>query len=372
MAAAKDYYRILGVERNASLDDIKKVYRKLARKYHPDLNPGDKAAEERFKDINDAYAILGEPEKRKEYDRFGTAGPFGQSPSGARGRSPGGYGGGGGQGFSTFDFDFGDVFGDLFGTATGRGRAAARRGSDIVAEVEITLKEAFTGITRRMSYRREIPCDACSATGVEHFEACRSCRGSGKLHVSKGFFRVAERCSECRGSGRRNVRTCSRCSGLGKTFAEETVNVKIPQGVDEGSLVKLRGKGNAGVGGAPAGDLRLKVRLAPHDFFERKGDDIHLMLPITFVEAALGAKVDIPTIDGSTTMTIPPSTQGGQKFKLKGKGMSKPGSSGGGRGDMYVLAEIAVPKKLDKAAGDAVRAIEAAYTEDPRKGFRER
>ena len=357
MAAVKDYYKILGVEKKAGLDDIKKAYRKLARKYHPDLNPGDKSAEQKFKDLSEAYAVLSDDEKRKEFDNYG------RSPFGA------GAGGGAGQTYSTFDFDFGDIFGDIFGRTGGGGarQAAFRQGADIASPVEVTLEDAFRGVTKRMTYKREMPCNRCGATGGESSEYCPRCQGTGKTHISKGFFRVADRCSECGGTGRKTTKVCTDCSGMGKTFASGSVNVRIPAGVDTGSSVKLRGKGNGGLGGAPAGDLRLKVSVRPHELFDRSGDDIHIKLPITFPEAALGAKVRVPTIDGSTMMTIPEGTQGGRKFKLTGKGFARPG--GRSRGDMYVTAVIAVPEKLGSEEREAVRRLASAYAEDPRKGL---
>ncbi len=369
MSAVKDYYKILGVEKGTGLGEIKKAYRKLARKCHPDLNPGDKGAEKRFKDLSEAYAVLSDKDKRAEYDNFGRS-PF----DGAGGFSPfgqgaGGFGGSGGQAYSSYDFDFGDVFGDIFGRA-GAGAGARgpqsvfRRGADIAASVEVSLEEAFSGVTKRMTFRRDIPCTSCGATGVESSEFCAACQGTGKTHISKGFFRVADRCASCGGTGRKTTKICGACSGMGKNFSTETVNVKIPAGVDNGSSVKLRGKGNGGLGGAPPGDLRLKVSVRPHELFERTGDNVNIRLPLTFPEAALGAKVEVPTIDGATMMTIPQGTQGGQKFKLSGKGFTRPG--GRSRGDMYVTTVIIVPGKMDKAGREAAESLKGSYKDDPR------
>ena len=364
MSAGKDYYKTLGVEKSSSADEIKKAYRKLARKCHPDLNPGDKVAEEKFKSASDAYSVLSDAKKRKEYDQFGSS-PF--EGGGFGGRGPGGFAGA--QSYSNFDFDFGDIFGDVFGQTGAGGRttqAAFRRGSDIAVHAEVSLKEAFEGVTRRMTYKRELPCSACGAAGVESSDPCPACRGTGRTHVSKGFFRVADRCGTCSGTGRRSTNRCVHCSGIGKTFAEEVVNVRIPAGVDNGSSVKLRGKGNGGLGGAPAGDLRLKISVNPHELFERTGDNINIKLPLTFGEAALGAKINVPTIDGSTVMTVPPGTQGGQKFKLTGKGFAKKSSSTT-RGDMLITVQIVVPTGLDEKSRGLVEGIEGAYKEDPRK-----
>ncbi len=367
MSAAKDYYKALGVEKSAGVDEIKKSYRKLARKSHPDLNPGDKGAEKRFKDLSEAYAVLSDKDKRSEYDNYGRS-PF-DSAGGANPfrQGAGGFGGAGQQSYSNFDFDFGDVFGDIFGQsgASSRGpQSAFRKGADIASSVEVSLEEAFEGVTKRMTYKRELPCNRCGATGVESSEFCPRCQGTGRTQVTKGFFRVADQCGECGGTGRKTIKICPDCVGKGKTFASESVNIKIPAGVDTGSSVKLRGKGNGGLGGAPAGDLRLKITVRPDELFERTGDDINIKLPLTFPEAALGAKVEVPTMDGSTMMTIPEGTQGGQKFKLKGKGFTRPG--GRLRGDMYVITQIVIPKKLDKPARDLAMSIKDSYKDDPR------
>ncbi len=349
MAKVKDYYDILGVKKDTGAEEIKRAYRKLARKYHPDLNPGDKKAEEKFKEASEAYAVLGDPKKREEFDNFGRS-PFEGMDFGAREFRGG------------FDFGFGDIFGGGF---EGAGPRAAR-GADILASVEVTMDEAFSGVTRRMNISREVSCAPCGGTGVESSTVCTKCKGSGRIQTSKGFFRVATSCTECGGTGRKVTRVCPACKGQGRTFATETTNVRIPAGVDDGAIMRLRGKGNGGAGGGPPGDLRLKVAVKPHLLFERKGPDIYLKLPVTFGEAALGAKVEVPTMDGRTMMTLPPGTQGGQRFKLTGKGFTR---AGGGRGNMYVEAAIVVPRKLDRRAKDAVRELEAAYGEDPRKGM---
>ena len=363
MAGVKDYYEALGLKKDATEDEIKKAYRKLARKYHPDLNPGDKSAEEKFKDISEAYAVLSDPKKRQEYDNYGST-PFGAGGfdfsqfSGA-----GGFGGGGAGGF-----DFADIFGDIFGQTTRGSQSIFRRGADITASIEVSMGDAYEGVTKKMTYRREEPCAPCGGTGIESSSVCAKCMGSGKIHTSKGFFKVSDRCPECGGTGRRITKVCPSCMGQGKKQTTETINVKIPAGVDTGSTVRLRGKGNAGVGGGQPGDLRLRITVEPHRLFERKGDDLYLSLPLTFPEAALGAKVDVPTMEGSTRMTIPPGTQGGQRFKLSGKGFSRAGSASS-RGDMYVTVNITVPKKMDRDAEQAADRLRAAYTEDPREGF---
>lgn len=356
--AVKDYYQILGISRDASQDDIKKAYRKLARKYHPDLNPGDKTAEEKFKEINEAYAVLGDPQKRAEYDRSGTT--FEQFA--------------GFEGFKGFDFgetfDFGDIFGDIFGNMGGTRFGAEphyAKGEDILMGIELTLEEAFTGVTRPISITRAVNCDTCSGTGAESSQTCPACRGTGKIQISKGFFKIAQTCAECRGTGRKITSLCKKCGGRGKTVYTEAVKVKIPAGVDNGSIVKLRGMGNAGVGGGPAGDMLLEITIRPHPVFKRKGDDISVQLPVTFGEAALGAKIEVPTIDGTAVMKLPPGTQGGQRFKLAGKGFVSPKSKH--RGDEYVDIKIAVPTNIPENANEAIKAIESLYKENPRKGM---
>lgn len=351
-ATVKDYYQILSVSKDASQDEIKKAYRKLARKYHPDLNPGNKAAEEKFKEINEAYAVLGDSQKRAEHDRAGTT--FEQFTDF--------------KGFEGFDFsktfNFGDIFGDVFGTKFDDGRHYAR-GEDILARVELSLEEAFTGVTRPLSITRTIGCDACGGTGAESSQTCPACKGTGKTQTSKGFFKIAQTCTDCRGTGRKVTSVCKKCSGRGKTVYTETLKVKIPAAVDNGSIVKLKGMGNAGTGGGTAGDLLLEITIKPHPVFKRKGDDIYLQLPVTFGEASLGAKIEVPTIDGTAVMKLPAGTQGGQRFKLSGKGFISPKTKQ--RGDEYVDINIAVPKDIPESAKEAINKIDALYKESPRK-----
>lgn len=352
MAAVKDYYETLGLSRGAGADEVKKAFRRLARKYHPDLNPGDKAAEEKFKEINEAYAVLGDAKKREDYDRFGKT-PFGA------GVPPPNY-------EEMFEFGFGDIFSDIFGGA--RARPEAVRGADLATGLEVSLDEAFTGATRRMTVSREVPCGACRGTGVESTVSCPRCKGTGQVATTRGFFRLSQTCAECRGTGRKVTKACKPCGGRGGIPKSETVNVKIPPGVETGSTVRLRGMGNAGAGGGPPGDLRIRISVRPHKLFERKGNDIYLRLPVTFGEAALGAKIEVPTIDGSAVMTLPSGTQGNQRFKLSGKGFRPP--DGGQRGDMFVDIAIAVPKDFDAKAKEAVMELERAYGESPRAGFK--
>ena len=358
MAAIKDYYEVLGLKRDAGVAEVKRAYRKLARKSHPDLNPGDKAAEERFKELNDAYAVLSDPKKKEQYDRYGAAGfpgaeAWGGGPQFEQEAAFGGLGG------------FGDIFGDILGT--GRRGPEVYRGSDLATGLEITLHEAFAGTKRKMTLMREVACTGCAGTGAKETAQCAACGGSGKVQSSRGFFKMAHQCPECGGAGRKTTVACMQCAGQGRILKRESVNVKIPAGIDRGSTVKLRGKGNDGHGGGPPGDLRIRISLARHKLFERKDDDVYLKLPVTFGEAALGAKIKVPTIDGTAVMSVPEGTQGGQRFKLRGKGFSVLGTKA--RGDMFVEIQVAVPKGLGDAEREALGLVESAYVESPRKGL---
>ena len=355
-SAVKDYYELLGVSKDASQDEIKKAYRKLARKYHPDLNPGDKASEQKFKEINEAYSILGDEKKKAEYDRFGKT-PFEAGGPWFEGARRPDFG---------ESFEFNDIFSDFLGGGRRGGyEHFQRKGADMLMSIELSLEEAFTGVTRPITLTREIPCRACNGTGAEAYQTCDRCKGSGKFQTSKGFFKISQTCPVCRGSGKKVTNLCKTCKGRGNILQTETIKAKIPAGVDTGSIVRLKGMGESGEAGGPSGDLRIEVTVRPHLLFARKEQDLLIDVPITFGEAALGAKIEVPTIDGSAVMTIPPGTQGGQKFKLSGKGFPSPKT--GARGSQYVVAKIIVPKDLNARAKEAIKDIEALYNENPRK-----
>ena len=353
--ATKDYYEILGVSRSASQDEIKKAFRRLARKYHPDLNPGDKVAEQKFKELNEAYEILSDPKKRAEYDQFG------RSPS---------EGGPRFEGFRThdfgdvFDFGFGDIFSDVLGR---RARPEVSRGPDMVTVLELSLEEVFSGVTKTITFNRERACKVCNGSGAESSETCNVCKGTGSISTSKGFFRMSQFCQACGGTGRKVKKVCPSCGGRGKTIQPETVKTKVPSGVDTGSRVRLRGLGGAGEGGGPSGDLHIEITVKPHRLFKRKGDDLYLNLPVTFGEASLGARVEVPTIDGMAVMTLPPGTQSGQRFKLSGKGFQSPKT--GLSGNQYVDIKIVVPKNVTNKAKEAIKEIESLYRGNPREGM---
>jgi molecular chaperone DnaJ len=357
----KDFYKTLGVNKDASQDEIKKAFRKLARKYHPDLNPGDKSAEQKFKEANEAYEVLSNAKKRAEYDQFGS--------------SPFGAGGHGSEGFRTYDYrdfdagGFGDIFGDLFGTGGKTGPYPAK-GQDMIMNLTLSLEEAFNGVTKPITFNHEVTCKTCNGQGSESSRVCDVCKGAGTVGTSRGFFKMAQPCTACRGAGRRVTKVCAACGGRGAIMQTETLKVKIPRGADSGSRVRLKGMGGAGGAAGPPGDLFIEITVRPHRVFKRKGDDISLDLPVTFGEAALGAKIEVPTIDGIAAMTLPAGTQGGQRLKLSGKGF--PSTKTGARGNQYIDIKIIVPKDIDGEAKDIIREVDGLYKENPRKGLLQR
>lgn len=354
----RDYYEILGVAKNASADEIKKSYRKLAMQYHPDRNPGNKEAEAKFKEATEAYEVLKDDQKKAGYDQFGHEGAAGR----------GGFGGQGGQGGHGFDgFDFNDIFSnfsDIFGEQGGRQtkkRSAAQRGSDIRYNLEVSLEEAFRGVTKNISFSIPSTCGTCAGNGAAAGEKpveCSNCKGSGKVRAQQGFFIVERTCGSCSGTGQVIKNPCKTCRGEGRVNKEKTLAVKIPAGVEEGSRIRLASEGEAGTRGGPAGDLYVFMTIKKNQFFVRKNDDIHFAVPIKFTTAALGGNVEIPTIDGEkANLKIPEGTQNGDQFRLKSKGMSVL-NAGGRRGDMFVKIEIETPVKLSSEERDLLQKLD--------------
>jgi len=361
----KDYYRLLGVERSASAADIKRAYRKLARKYHPDLNPGDKAAEAKFKEIQEAYSVLSDQKKKSQYDQFGYVGE--QPPPGAGGRA---YG----SGFEGFDFSgygsssFSDFFESIFGSGSRAAQAAeSERGEDLRYAMRIGFEDAINGLQTRIQLTRLVNCPQCQGRGhvqTSGRRPCPTCGGSGRAQMQRGFMKFSSACPDCRGTGASRGEACPHCRGQGLIQKTEHINVKIPAGVDSGSKVRVPGKGNAGSTGGPPGDLFISIEVAPHSLFRREGANIYLRLPITVPEATLGAKIDVPTLCGKKTIRIPPGTKSGQKFRLKEMGAPVPGQRT--RGDQFVEVAIVPPPFGDQRVRELMKELEKLSGENPR------
>ena len=339
MSSKRDYYEVLAVRREASDQELKQAYRRLALKYHPDKNPGNHEAEERFKELNEAYQVLSQPELRERYDRFGHAGVGAGATAGA----------GFGQGFPGFE-DLFDMFGmgDIFGGRNAR-RAGPRRGSDLRYDIELTLEEAATGMKTRIRVPRLESCETCHGTGAAEGtqpSRCTTCSGSGQVRYQQGFFSVSRTCSTCRGSGKVIKDVCRGCRGEGRVEREKTLEIKIPAGVDTGSRLRIAGEGEAGELGAGRGDLYVIVHVSEHDFFERREANLYCSIPISFAQAALGADVNVRTLEGEQSVHIGEGTQSNSLFKLRGKGM--PVLGGRGRGDLYVSVKVITPTNLSK------------------------
>ena len=382
MAEKRDYYEVLGLGKNATDAEIKSAYRKLAKKYHPDLNPGDKTAEEKFKEVNEAHDVLSDPEKRKRYDQFGFAGV---DPNYGAGQSGGasGFGGFGGAG----GVDLGDIFGDIFGGGFGgfggfggSARAnpnAPRKGHDIQASVILTFEEAAHGCSKKITLNRQQTCPDCHGTGCEAGsspETCTQCGGRGYVVTQQrtpfGVMQSQQPCPHCGGRGTIIKNPCKTCHGTGKTAARKTLEVKIPAGIDDDQNMALRGQGDAGSNGGPAGDVIVHVTVKRDAVFERDGYDVYVRVPITYSQAVLGAEIEVPTVDGKVAQKIPEGTQSGTKFRLRGQGIQY--LNGRGRGDQYVIVEVEIPKKLNRTQREALKAFEDSLKDDnyeKRKGF---
>jgi molecular chaperone DnaJ len=367
--AKRDYYEVLGLSRDASEKDLKSAYRKLALKYHPDRNPGDHEAEERFKEAAEAFAVLGDQEKRALYDRYGHAGVSGP--------------GGGGPAFDPSVFsDFGDLFGglgDIFGFGDvfggGRRRGGPRRGADLRYDLEVPFEQAALGHETTLQIPREETCETCRGDGAAPGtspEVCAQCRGTGQLRYQQGFFTVARPCGTCRGTGRTVATPCAGCRGAGRVTRERKITVKIPAGIATGQRLRIVGEGEHGSAGGPAGDLYVVMHVADHPVFQRDGDDLYCEVPVQYTTLALGGRIDVPTLDGTAALDIPDGTAAGTSFRLRGKGM--PNVSGRGVGDLHVSVSVIVPRKASRELRQALehlRDLLPDETGEPKGGTRD-
>lgn len=335
--AKRDYYEVLGVPRGAGAEDLKKAYRRLALQYHPDRNPEDPDSEEKFKEASEAYAVLSDPEKRSAYDRFGHQGVGG---------GPGGFPGMDFQGFADI---FGDLFGDLFGGRAGGRRTRGQRGADLRYNLEVELGDLLEGREVQIQVPRMVRCETCSGSGARAGtapERCGRCRGTGQTIFQQGLFRISRPCDTCAGSGWVVADPCPPCRGSGRVEGQKTLNVRVPAGVEDGMRLRVAGEGEAGIGGGPAGDLYVVIHVRPHSLFSRDGSDLECEVPISFVQAALGTEIQVPTLEGKVDMRIPEGTQPGKVMRLRGKGL--PSLRSGELGDLYVRIFVEVPTKLSE------------------------
>jgi molecular chaperone DnaJ len=357
--AKRDFYETLGVAKNASEEEIKKSYRKLAMKYHPDRNPDSKESEEKFKEVKEAYEMLTNPEKREAYDRYGHAGVDPNMGGG------GGFGGGAGG----FADSFGDIFGDIFGGGGGggRGRSAGPqvyRGADLRYNLEISLEQAAHGFDTTIRVPSWDKCDTCHGAGAKPGTSpstCTTCAGHGQVRMQQGFFSIQQTCPKCHGSGKVITDPCAPCGGAGRIKRNKTLEVKIPVGIDNGMRIRSSGNGEPGTNGGPPGDLYVEIHIKPHAVFQREGDDLHCEMPISFTKAALGGEIEVPTLSGKVSFTIPEGTQSGKTFRLKGKGIK--GVRSGYAGDLFTHVAIETPVKLTDKQKDLLRDFEKSTTE---------
>lgn len=353
--AKRDFYEILGVAKNASEEEIKKSYRKLAMKYHPDRNPDSKESEEKFKEVKEAYEMLTNPEKREAYDRYGHAGVDPNM----------GGGGGGGFGAGGFADSFGDIFGDIFGG--GRGRSSGPqvyRGADLRYNLEITLEQAAHGFDTTIRVPSWDKCDTCHGTGAKPGTSpttCTTCAGHGQVRMQQGFFSIQQTCPKCHGNGKVITDPCAPCGGQGRIKRNKTLEVKIPAGIDNGMRIRSSGNGEPGTNGGPAGDLYVEIHIKPHAVFQREGDDLHCEMPISFVKATLGGEIEVPTLSGKVSFTIPEGTQSGKTFRLKSKGIK--GVRSGYSGDLFCHVAVETPVKLTDKQKDLLKEFERLTVE---------
>ena len=352
--AKRDYYEVLGVNRDASEDEIKKSYRKLAMKWHPDRNPENPKAEEHFKEAKEAYEALSDAQKRAAYDQFGHAGIDPQA----------GMGAGGAQGFGGFGDIFSDIFGEIFGGGRG-GQSKVYRGADLRYNLEITLEQAAKGFETKIRIPSVSQCETCGGSGARpgsQPQTCPTCQGAGQVRISQGPFSIAQTCPRCHGAGSINPNPCGNCGGSGRIKLQKTLAVKIPSGVDEGDRVRLSGEGEPGVNGGPPGDLYVQVHIKPHSMFQRDHDDLHCEMPISFATAALGGEVELPTLEGSARIKVTPETQSGKTFRLRGKGIR--GVRSHEPGDLYCHVVIETPINLTERQKELLREFETISQKD--------
>ena len=355
--AKRDYYEVLGVAKNVPEEELKKAYRKLAMKHHPDRNPGDKTSEEKFKEAKEAYEMLSDPEKRAAYDRFGHAGV---DPN---------AGGAGGQDFSGFADAFGDIFGDIFGASRGKGgagggRSNVYRGSDLRYAMEITLEQAAAGFSTEIRVPSWESCTTCEGTGAKpgtKAETCKTCGGQGQVRMQQGFFSIQQTCPSCHGSGKTIPNPCKPCDGVGRVRKQKTLEVKIPAGIDDGMRIRSAGNGEPGLNGGPPGDLYVEISVKVHRVFQRDGDDLHCEVPVCFARAALGGSIDVPTLNGRASFDLPEGTQTGKTFRLRSKGIKNVRS--GVQGDLYCHVLLETPVKLSDHQKKILKSFEDSLEE---------
>ena len=360
--AKRDYYEVLGVAKNASEEELKKAYRKLAMKHHPDRNPDSKESEEKFKEAKEAYEMLSDPQKREAYDRFGHAGV---DPSAGGGF----HGAGGAGGFGGFSDVFGDIFGDIFGGAAGGargGRSNVYRGADLRYSMEISLEQAANGHTTEIRVPSWESCEVCHGTGAKPGtkpKACHTCGGQGSVRIQQGFFSIQQTCPTCHGSGKVIPDPCGTCDGIGRVKKTKTLEVRIPAGIDAGMRIRSAGNGEPGINGGPSGDLYVEIQVREHAVFKRDGDDLHCEIPISMVTAALGGKVDVPTLAGRAEIDLPEGTQSGKIFRLRGKGIK--GLRSSYPGDLYAHVAVETPVRLNDRQKKLLRELEESL-HDPK------
>ncbi len=352
----RDYYEVLGIARDANDKEMKKAYRRMAMKFHPDRNPGDKEAEDKFKEVNEAFEVLSDPQKRSAYDQYGHAGV---DPS-----MGGGHGFGGGFDGGNFSDIFGDVFGDIFGGGAGGGRRRSnvQRGADMRYDLALDLEEAVRGIEKKIRIPTLVACSTCNGSGARKGSSpatCSTCDGHGQVRIQQGFFAVQQTCPECHGSGKVIKDPCGDCHGQGRIKEYKTLSVKVPKGVDTGDRIRLSGEGEAGVNGGPAGDLYVQIDVREHNIFERDGKHLYCEVPITFADAALGGELEVPTLDGKVKLKIPVETQTGKMFRLRGKGVTP--VRGGSQGDLICKVVVETPVHLTAHQKELLQELQATF-----------